>query len=287
MHGALRLSQPFGTEPLDSTAGCDRWHTAVYLRFGRRGVAEWITYYPDDLQIRGTGASVSGLIWKVTDADGTTFTDDFSIVTVSTLSIGNIASTFSLPENSAPSDGTLTLPAASGGVPPYSYTFIGSTELYTDTDGHRLYHNVSKWHDCEYSLRMKPRYHKRVSRFHSLPRGVPETMLDKQLKQHGLSLRTNTEVRRIEMAIATTSTPDSAYITSAFNSGDEGIVTITLDVPLATPLGLHHVSVFDFALSRLRLGPVDTGVFLSQESPTVYKIRLYLLFPSDKGFFGY
>ena len=84
------------------------------------------------------------------------------------------------------------------------------------------------------------------------------------------------------MAIATTSTPDSAYITSAFNSGDEGIVTITLDVPLATPLGLHHVSVFDFALSRLRLGPVDTGVFLSQESPTVYKIRYTSSFPVTK-----
>ena len=96
-----------------------------------------LTYYPDDLQIRGnTRTGATGLRWKVTDANNEPYHEDFAINLHSTLSLGRISGSYNLAAN-APYDATLTLPSASGGVPPYDFTFIlhNSTGSWTTEYG--------------------------------------------------------------------------------------------------------------------------------------------------------
>ncbi len=104
-----------------------------------------LIYYPNDLQIRGrTTGRISGLRWRVTDVGGETYFEDFSITVHSALSIGNISGSYSLPESAQPNNGSVTLPSASGGVPPYTYTFIPTSEVYTTVDGLTAYITVTR-----------------------------------------------------------------------------------------------------------------------------------------------
>ena len=95
-----------------------------------------LVYYPEDLQIRGSlTGNVSGITWKVTDDAGEMYSEDFNIRTHSTLSLGGVSGSYSLPENTAPGNGSVTLPTATGGQQPYEYTFIPNSDVYTTTNG--------------------------------------------------------------------------------------------------------------------------------------------------------
>lgn len=89
-----------------------------------------LEYFPEDLQIRGsTRGGATGIRWRVTDADGESYYEDFDINLHSRLSLRR-ASLGSLPIRRG-------MPAASGGQLPYRYSVVN----VQSTDSSSVYVN--------------------------------------------------------------------------------------------------------------------------------------------------
>ena len=91
------------------------------------------------------------------------------------------------------------------------------------------------------------------------------------------------------MARATLSAPDSRYITGQFVSGQEAVITIYLDAPLASDVGKHQLSVYDTEYNHLTRSPFGVPSDwwrLEKVSDTEYKIRYTSPYPVTSVYLG-
>ena len=80
-----------------------------------------LEYFPDDLEIRGsTRGGATGIRWRVTDADGETYHEDFQISLHARISLART----NLNWSNFPRAKTIPLGVASGGQPPYQFSIV-------------------------------------------------------------------------------------------------------------------------------------------------------------------
>lgn len=125
----LKFTKPLNTlrfvrgRPVNYRMPAATGGTAPYT-YTMTGLPASLAFDPNTLHVTGTAAGARGITYIVTDDDGEILSESFDILLYGGVSWGFNISRGALPYST-------TLPAASGGVPPYSYSI---SSVFVDYD---------------------------------------------------------------------------------------------------------------------------------------------------------